>query len=124
MASYNDYLKMAKKENIKEFKFTNMGGIQQTYLEENGQFRLKGGSTQSQRRSKSKRSKSKRSKKSKKRRSIRKQRRYKAGAATGAAVLTTAALVTALRRDNDTLTREAVERSWDFDGDFRITTHL
>jgi len=119
MASYNDYLKMAKKENIKEFKFTNMGGIQQTYLKENGQFRLKGGSTQSQRRSKSKRSK-----KSKKRRSIRKQRRYKAGAATGAAVLTTAALVTALRRDNDTLTREAVERSWDFDGDFRITTHL
>ena len=29
MASYNEYLKMAKKENLKEFKFTNTDGIQQ-----------------------------------------------------------------------------------------------
>lgn len=119
MASYNEYLKMAKKENLKEFKFTNTDGIQQTYLKENGPFRLKGGSMRGK-----KRPKPKRSKKSKKRRSIRKKRRYKAGAAAGAAVLTTAALVAALRRDNDALTREAVERSWDYDGDFRITTRV
>ena len=43
MVSYKEYLKMAKKENLTEFKFTNTDGIQKTYLKENGAFRLKGG---------------------------------------------------------------------------------
>ena len=112
MVSYNEYLKMAKKENLAEFKFTNTDGIQKTYLKENGAFRLKGGArTKIGRKTKTRNSSHrvpkkqktqkglKRSKKSKKK-NKRRRKLYKLGAASGAA-LTTAALVAALRKNSN-----------------------